>query len=274
MRAQAWRAVALGIALCAASASAQQVSGGQYLLQHMSRGLSDVQVGDWVTYRIYGGVQDRESYWRVAVVGADKDPKGRDAWWVELEMGQHPAMKAPLFQTRMLITQDAPENEPAVTRMFMAFGIEKVHEISPQSLAELFSDKEQDTRTPEEIEAAAKAPKPKPASAAAKANMIVRTLPEKRLMTLAGTVSAVPTEVRYASTVIKRIWVSREVPILHLAKLEIPAIEHSIEVRDFGRNAKPEMILPVAGSPTINLEQGWDSVLKPVELEEGASHAP
>ena len=44
MRAQAWRAVGLGIALCAASASAQQVSGGQYLLQHMSRGLADVQV--------------------------------------------------------------------------------------------------------------------------------------------------------------------------------------------------------------------------------------
>lgn len=273
-------ALALGLSLFAPPIFAQVVSGQYNLLQHMSKGLAGTQVGDFATYRVYGGLEGRESFWRVAIVGEQKDALGRDARWVELEMGQHHLMKAPLMQARLLVAQDVKEGEQAVTRMYLGWGMEKVREVSPATLKDLFNTpmpRDDDLHTPE-IRAEIQKRQPKGNLAEAKKKMSVRTLPERRLMTLAGTVSAVPTEVRYASTLIKRIWVSRDVPVLHLAKLEIPAIEHSIEVRDYGRNAKPEMILPIDGSPLLTLEDGWESVFKPVVLDEiqeqknGASH--
>jgi hypothetical protein len=73
-------------------------------------------------------------------------------------------------------------------------------------------------------------------------------------MTPAGTVTAVPIEAVYRSTVIKRTWVSREIPILQLAKIEIPRIAHALEVLEYGVNAKPRMLLPDPKTPRVKLE--------------------
>jgi hypothetical protein len=83
---------------------------------------------------------------------------------------------------------------------------------------------------------------------------VVRSGQETRLMTPAGTVTAVPIEVLYRSTVIKRTWVSREIPILQLAKIEIPRIAHALEVFEYGVNAKPRMLLPDPKTPQVKLE--------------------
>lgn len=275
-----WALLALALLAAPSLASAQSVTGVQNLLSHMVKGLPDTQVGDYVTYRVRGGIDERTHYWRVAVVGQDKDKQGRDAYWVELMMGTHHLMRAPLFQSRLLIARNPGPNEEPISRIYIAWGMEKARELSDESLAKLLDPTPDDpaqSLNEEELKLYNQAQameRQKKLSPAAKKALNIRTLPEKRLMTLAGTVTAVPTEVRYASTVIKRIWMSREVPILHLAKMEIPAIEHSLEVRDYGRNAKPEMILPVDGQPRLSLERGWDSVMIPKEAleEEGAPH--
>ena len=91
-------------------------------------------------------------------------------------------------------------------------------------------------------------------------------------MTAAGTVAAIPVEVMFRSTVVKRLWMSRQVPVLHLAKLEIPAIEHSMEVRDFGIDAKPRMVLPGPDDPKIRVER-YDEA-PPKAPPEGDSDGP
>jgi hypothetical protein len=73
-------------------------------------------------------------------------------------------------------------------------------------------------------------------------------------MTPAGTVTAVPVEVLYRSTVVKRTWLSREIPILNLAKIEIPRIAHAMEVHEYGVNAKPRMLLPDPKTPLVKME--------------------
>ena len=77
---------------------------------------------------------------------------------------------------------------------------------------------------------------------------------EGLLMTEAGTVSAVPVEVLYKSTVLRRFWVSNQVPLLHLARIDIPGIQQTLELRDYGASAKPMMLMPDPNEPKIRLD--------------------
>jgi hypothetical protein len=241
----------LGALLWAGPALAQYTSGIDLLRQHMARGIAETQVGDWATFRVHGGLAGREHFWRVAVVGEAPDPKGRPAFWYEVEMGQHHKMVAPLLQVRVQVAKD-PAAVDRVTRAFVAWGVEKVRELSPASVSELFNGASLPPST-----------EPRAASPLDRKQVNVRARDEQRLMTFGGTVTAVPVEIRYRSTVLQRYWMSREIPILQLAKIEIPAVEHSIEVRGFGRDAVPRMILPVDGTPTLRLEELPASVLMP-----------
>ncbi|MBX5482001.1 MAG: hypothetical protein IRZ16_09220 [Myxococcaceae bacterium] len=234
--------IAVLLPLAAAPARAQSVEHLTTLLRHMAGGVADASVGDWVTYRVSGGPDGRISFWRAAVVGHETDRFGREALWVEIEMGLHEKMVAPLFQTRILVATKAEEGRPAITRMYMAWGAEKVRELDDAAVAKMTS--------PSQLESPDDEPKGDPSY------IRVGVGGEKRLMTLAGTVTAVPTEVRYGTTVVKRIWMSREIPLMHLAKLEVPPIDYAIEIRDYGRDAKPRMILPVDGVPKLSFEGG------------------
>ena len=106
--------------------------------------------------------------------------------------------------------------------------------------------------------------------------MNIRTGDEARLMTLAGTIRAVPVELRMKKTVIKRMWMSSEVPVLQVAKVEIPAIGQSMEVRDFGTAAKGRMVLPGPDEPRIRLDS-YDRLLsgKPkTGVNDGSTQLP
>jgi len=227
--------------LVAAPASAAMP--GKDLLDHLSKGLRTTQVGDWVTYKLDGGGA-RVHYWRLAVVGEQKDRLGRDALWLEMEMGTHPAMRAPLSQIRMLIARGqsgaAAFDPRGVTRLIVAMGFDKPQEYSQEALDWAL------TKHPQ--------PRPAPPPQRLAEPPVVRSGKETRLMTPAGTVTAVPLEVMYRSTVIKRTWMSREIPILQLAKVEIPRIAHAMEVFEYGVNAKPRMLLPDPKTPQVKLE--------------------
>ena len=110
---------------------------GKELLDHLAKGLRTTQVGDWVTYKLDGGGA-RVHYWRLAVVGEEKDKLGRDALWLEMEMGTHPAMRAPLSQIRMLIARGqgggAAFDPSGVTRLIVAIGFDKPQEYSQEAL--------------------------------------------------------------------------------------------------------------------------------------------
>ncbi len=234
----------LALLLAAAPIGAQSINspGGRALFEPLKGALAGAKVGQWATFKIDGG-GDRVQYWRLAVVGEETDKKGRPAFWLELELGQHPAMKAPLLQLRMLIARDVGMTKDGVTRLFVAVGADRPNEVTDDAMERLVT--------------------PEPVKVAAPANNDLGGLSPftgqpTRLVTLAGTVTATPVELRLRSSVVKRVWVSEAIPLLHVAKLEIPGISHTIEVRDFGIDARPQMVLPAAGTPKIKVEKYED----------------
>jgi hypothetical protein len=196
------------------------------LIEHLGRGVSDARSGEWVSYRFDGG-DGRVSYWRLAVVGEEKDRLGRDAAWIEVEVGEHPAFAAPLAQMRMLAARTTGLRRDGVTRLFVAHGADPAVEVSPEALPLRRSA----TRGPAQ-----------PTGGGSDAR--IRTGRAGRIMTPAGTILAVPVELMSGGTVLQRLWMSRSIPVLHLAKMELLPIGHLAEVVDYGFDARPRMILP------------------------------
>lgn len=250
------RVLALALMLLVA-APAPAAMPGKELMDHLAKGLRTTQVGDWVTYKLDGGGA-RVHYWRLAVVGEERDKLGRDALWLEMEWGTHPAMRAPLAQLRMLIARgDGVAFDPnAVTRLIAAIGFDRPQEYSQEALDWALTKHEQPAAPP--APPAQQLPSPP----------VIRSGKETRLMTPAGTVTAVPIEVMYRSTVIKRTWLSREIPILQLAKIEIPRISHALEVAEYGVNAKSRMLLPDPKTPQVKLEYAEKAFPQLPSLEE------
>ncbi|ATB40604.1 hypothetical protein CYFUS_006055 [Cystobacter fuscus] len=223
---------AVSVALVAAAP--QQLSRESRMLFETAPARLEARVGEWVTYQMDGAPQ--QGFMRLAVVGEEKDAKGRDAVWVEMEFGRHSELKAPLAQYLMLVTRDVGLRSEGVTRLFVSQGYEKLQELEQDAVAHFMG-----TPKPEAP------PAPLPASteqiSAGPDTSVTRGKPA-RVMTLAGTVQAEPMEVRYRQLVIKRYWISREVPILRLAKIEFPPIQYTMEVRDYGVDARPRMVRP------------------------------
>ncbi|WP_240359668.1 hypothetical protein [Pyxidicoccus trucidator] len=239
-------ALALLLSAAPARAAAPPQPAMQALMDHMSKGARTSRVGDWVTYRMDGGGA-RVHYWRMAVVGQEKDRYERDAVWLEVEFGTHPAMRSPLGQMKMLVAlgeEENPKHHP-ITRLIASAGYGKPQEYSPEALEHSLKKKP----PPEEAPRAKASPPP-----SAMPRPSVRAGKQSRLMTHAGTVTAVPVEVVLRSTVIKRMWISRELPVINLAKIEIPGIGQSMEVAEYGVDAKSRIRMPLPNEPQIRLE--------------------
>jgi hypothetical protein len=204
----------------------------------------DARVGEWVTYEMNGGPQP--GFLRLAVVAEQKDARGRDAVWVELEFGQHLELKAPLAQFLMLVARDTGLRAEGVSRLLVTQGFEKPQEVDTSALPFFLGP-------PGKAEPRPALPNPS-AWLPAGEGSTVRRGPPTPLMTHTGTVMAEPLEVRYRQLVLQRYWVSRELPILRLAKLELPPIRYSLEVRDYGSDARPRMVPPSPGDRKITLE--------------------
>jgi hypothetical protein len=74
------------------------------------------------------------------------------------------------------------------------------------------------------------------------------------LLTLGGTVTARPWEVRFGATLVQRLWLCDQIPLLGLAKLELPAIGYALEARGWGLDAKPQMAPIDTTAATIRME--------------------
>jgi hypothetical protein len=206
--------------------------------------LPPAKVGQWVTYQLNGG-GERNTYWRLAIVGAERDSKGRDALWLEVDIGTHPQMASPLLQMRFLYAARVGLNVEGVTRAYLGYGFEKPVELDEGATAQMFLPADG---------AADQVRDPRPA-AAANLKVVTRVGALSRLVTAAGSISATPIEILLRQTVVKRMWVSAQVPVLGLAKLELPGIGHIMEVRDFGVDARPQMVTPSPGTAKVGLER-------------------
>ena len=61
-------------------------------------------------------------------------------------------------------------------------------------------------------------------------------------------------EILRAGAVIERLWISPRVPLLHLAKLEVPATGYAMMVAAFGKDAAPRILLPSEPTKRIGVE--------------------
>ncbi len=131
-------------------------------------------------------------------------------------------------------------------RLFITQGFEKLQEVDKDAMPFFLGEPEKNPSRP--------APPPPSAQLPAGESTTVQRGKPSRIMTLAGTVTAEPMEVLHKRLVLKRYWISREIPILRLAKIEFPAIKYTMEVRDYGVDAKPRMVLPAPRDKKITME--------------------
>lgn len=243
--------IALLAAACALTAAGPAEADvgpvAKVLMQHMAKGLASTKTGEWVTYHLNGG-GGREAYWRLSVVGEEKDKFGRDAFWLEMDIGEHHAMLAPLSQLRLLVTKDFAERQDGLTRAYFAWGVQKTQEVDLTTLGTKHKHGTGAGRHDAPIDPD-------------KIHVVAGT--EGVLMTEAGSVSAVPVELRYKSTLVRRFWVSNQVPLLHLARIDIPGLDQTLELRDYGANAKPMMLMPDPNEPKIRVEPGGTGAVTP-----------
>ena len=212
------------------------------LYEQLSHGLPPAAVGQWVTYALHGNGRAGDAYWRLAIVGKAKDEKGRDAVWMEMELDQHPNFVAPLFQMKMLVASSGGLHADGITRAILAIGAGKPQEVDPASLAS-------------QAKKSGAAPAPGSHTVMVERHpLTLRAGKAQKLMTAAGTVDATPVEAVYRRTVIERYWISKEIPVLQLAKIEIPNLDDAMEVRDYGIDAKPMLRFPDPDAPKISLE--------------------
>jgi hypothetical protein len=236
-------AIALGLALGTLAATVPTVprTGAAPLVAHLEEGVSVGKVGDWVTFLFKAG-EERGGYLRLSLVAEEKDVRGRPAVWVEIELGEHPEFEAPLAQVRLLCAKGNALRRDAVTRAIVAMGAEKPTEIRPEDVPAVFG------------------PSPRPARSASSKDPEVRTQRGKpaALMTPAGTVQGTPVSLYFRDTLVERVWLSPQIPILGLARWEMPGLAHQVEVQGFGTAAKGRMVLPSPKAPKIRLEPGHE----------------
>ncbi len=248
------------LAVTLTGAAAPEVErGGRMLFEAAPAERMQARVGEWVTYQMDGAAQ--RGFMRLAVVGEQKDAQGRDAVWLELEFGQHAELKAPLAQFLMLVARETGLRREGISRLFATQGFERLQEVDADAMP--FFLGKADTSS------ASSSPAPATARLPAGQGASVNRGSPTRIMTLAGSVTAEPMEVFYRRLVLKRYWVSREIPLLHLAKIEFPPIGYTMEVRDHGVDARPRIVLPAPGTKKIRMgpESDLPPYLKPLPSE-------
>lgn len=197
-------------------------------------------VGAWVTYRLSGG-PGRTAYWRIAVVSAGKGFEGRAKRWVELSFGIHPKLEAPLAQLKVLV------DERGLCRAVLAVGVARPRELSKEGLSRV-------AHLPW-LHALSHLP-----GAAATVEQGRRAL----LMTGGGAVTALPLSFFSQGVVVEKVYLSREVPVLGLARLELPGVE-VMEADAWGMDAVASLQIPESGVPLLHLrrDSGDDWPLPP-----------
>lgn len=231
--------------------------GPETVMQYAKDGLSHAKVGEWVQYKL-DATGRQKSFLRLAVVGEQKDELGRPAYWLEMEFGDHPKLPAPLMQVAMLVSRKEGFTKAGVSKVFVGMITGRVQELAPGEIEKFLADWDKPS------------PVLKPPAGETNPAHVRRTRPTQ-LMTLAGTVTATSADMMYRDTIIQRIWVSEQLPLFKLVKIEMPAIGHTLEINDYGIDARPRIRLPGPDVPKLRLEAGAEVIASPAAAAEDPS---
>lgn len=202
-------------------------------LRSAARVAGATKVGDWVTYRIDGG-PGRGAFWRMAAVEEQKGVHGEDLVWLEVELATSPSFAAPMAQFRMLVPHVLNFERQDVQRLLVGFGEAGSEEVGAGALDESLSLRESPTARP-------------PVSVQRDESFGV-------VQTQTGPVKALRYRLVQAGKILQIYWVSAEVPLLHLAKIEIPGLDQALVVHDFGTDARSRISIPDPARQKIGIE--------------------
>ena len=197
----------------------------QVLLAPLQTGTASARAGQWVTYQVTTA-SGLTVFLRLAAV---KDEPAEHAIWVEVEAGLTAGMESPLLQLALLCERDGDRLTGRVRRAFAAVAHEPAAPLPPALLAKARMEAPSDDRPPP-------------------ADFRFRLGAPQDLATRAGRLTARPWELVYKGQVVKRMWMSDAVPLLHLARIEVPAVGQRIDLHDAGEGAEPRVKLPAARS--------------------------
>jgi len=203
-------------------------------VQAEAQPLSRARVGEWVEYHLGGG--GRGGYLRLSVVGEERDDRGRDAVWLEIEVADHPSFEAPLARMAVLASRSAGLTEEGISRVVLAPGAERPAEVARSALASLWPSRG--------------LPRPAPPGG----GQGVEVGRPRVISTPAGPVRATPVEVRAEGILLQRFWSSAEVPLIGLARIEAPQAGQSLDLQGFGTAASRRMPLPGPEPGSIRTE--------------------
>ncbi|MFN0064001.1 MAG: hypothetical protein ACKVPX_15950 [Myxococcaceae bacterium] len=185
-------------------------------------GVPPVRVGDWVTFRAQTDSGDH--FFQLSVVGvvaADAATGSAATLEIAFHAGVEPQMRSPLVSLRLrwpLAADGRLDSEAIAVAAASVFG-----------------------------GAFAPFPRPfRPDSARLVGSVhrgrghVVRREEGVAVKTGRGWVRSVEVDLVYNSRVVQRMWMSDAVPLLSLAKLEVPALGYAVTVVDFGRDATPK----------------------------------
>lgn len=190
-----------------------------------SAGLPGLRVrpGEWVVYRAVSGARP-PFFLRLAAVG---DEPSSDGTWLEVEAGLGPELRAPLVQLKLLYQRQGAALSGRVLRAVAVVGHGGPRELEPARW-----------RIEDAIGAG-----PTPPGAHSRWGAI-------RVLSLAGrALRARPWETVHQGVVVQRLWVSDEVPVLNLVRMEVPALNQTLELDGFGFDARARIPLPSVETP-------------------------
>jgi hypothetical protein len=173
----------------------------------------------------------------MAAVEAAKGAHGEDLLWLEIELGTDSSFVSPMAQLRMLVPHVLDLEQKDVQRLIVGIGGQKPTEFEPTTVL-LANASDERIR-------------PAPTRQSVQLDKVGNAVD---IQTRAGPVRASPYRLIHGGKVIQVYWLSPTVPLLHLAKIEIPKLEQSLVIHDFGTDATSRVSLPSVNSPNTNVE--------------------
>jgi len=158
-------------------------------------------------------------------------------------------LPAPLAAMRLLVAREVGLGMGGITRLQVAQGVDRPREVSSEALGAIWGHLVQSPLPtggapwsgPLEVRRGASVRLPAPGHPTLKRQL--------------APLSVQPVELLLHGRVLRRFWLSSEVPLLGLVLLEWPGMEQTLEMAAFGHDARPRLALPSPLAPQLQLER-------------------
>jgi hypothetical protein len=200
------------------------------------------EVGSYAEYKMTYPSEKVETIARMAIVGKEKTPDGKDLYWYEYQTTDPRTGNVDIV--KMLISGD-PQKEGTINRMIFKHNKDKAMELPEEMMQMINAPVKKEEKVKKEGE--------------------VRDLGKEKLQTPAGIFECAHKQYVSEKKEVSDVWQAKEVPLFGLVKSVTPGM--SMEIQKFGKDAKsaiteePEK-LTIPGTEKMEQAPGIDTLKK------------